>query len=449
MNAEELRRLCEGIRPETYSVDDALVTTIESNVQEYRRFLAQPRPQLPPAELAELLPLMGWLILETSLDRLWKVDAGFEAQPGESGEVSRNAAALIARLADAARELPWPEFAPRALGAIRAQALVESKRDTETGYDAAWTLHQDARIKHQSFLGSHGRDSARDRFRLDLDEILLQLALAETGTACRTAEQIIGLWAEKWEKDDLASAKDDSQRWTQRMFSQLSEGAEIGERALEIAKRIENERKFVHDVSEFRLALVTSYRNPTIMTCRALLLMYSMCPEMDELRRIPPDGCDTWPQFQENLLQRFDRAVSYLRCEVTRKDGSPWSLLTDHARSIVQICLHLALLTTGHKLEEELVVDGTLTLDWLDDAAVESMSNWLAEVVNGKQRGDANVIGSASKRSFIKSVEECRKDAGVSADYRAWRRQWWKLDRYADREGRRERIQRILGADAQ
>ena len=446
MTAEEIRKLALGIRARTNAVDDDMVDMIKWDVEEYREFLADPRPQLPPAEIAEHLPLMGWLIYEASIEQLWAVAPAFESLRGEKGKESRTAAELIMRLANAARRLPWPEFAPRALGAIRAHALVESKRDSEIGYDTAWIVHEEARTKHASYVDSHGNDPALRRYVLDLDEVMLQLALAETGTACRTAERVLGLWAEELETSKPAWTEKDSARWTQRMFRQLSEGAAIGEHALSAAERIK-ERGFTFHVDENRMALPTAFRNPAIMTCRALLLMYSMCPEMEALGR-DPAKFDSWSKFQSDLIRRFDKAFNYLRQPVKKEDGNDWPLLFDHRRSMVQICLHLALLTPGHDLKKDLVADQDLTLRVLDDAAVEAMSTWLADIIDGKQRGDANTIGSTSKPSFIASVEACRKDPGASANYREWRRRWFKLDRYADWPGRRQRIEAILGSES-
>lgn len=197
-------------------------------------------------------------------------------------------------------------------------------------------------------------------------------------------------------------------------------------------------------MTEDRLAIPTSYRNPAIMTCRALLLVYSMSPEMQALGHAPKDA-DTWDAFREQVIGRVDRAFGYLRRPVVRQDGSPWPLLADHRRSMVQICLHLALLVPGHELAAELVVDETLTLRRLDDDAAEAMSAWLATTIDGRQRGDANIIGSASKPDFIAAVEACRADAGAAPYYREWRRRWTRLDRYAGIEGRRERLAAILG----
>ena len=457
MDADELRSLCQRIRarnrtagaPEgSPDVDDDLVTRIEADVQAYRtKYFSHPAPQLPPDPLDELLPLMGWLIYEASLDRLWEVETGFPALPDERRRRSEVAAALIARLANAARRLVWPEFAGRALGAIRAQALVESKRDTEDGFDNAWILHNEADEKYLSFKDTLGDSAERTRFAVLLDEVFLQLALAETGTACRTAERVIGRWAEDFTVGDPEQDRRESEDWTQKLVPRLIEGIETGERALETARRIRADPGFVTRVTEHRMTLATALRNPSIMTCRANLLTYSMCPEMDRLRRRPPAGYDTWADFQARLLERFDAAYELLIEPVSKADGSPWPLNDDHRRSLVQICLHLGLVTPGHRLVHEFTIDDTLTLDVLDDDAVEAMSRWLAAPGdNGRQRGDANIVGSSSKPDFNHAVEACRTDRGAAADYHGWRRRWPQLDRYADEPGRRDRLASLLSS---
>jgi hypothetical protein len=447
LSADEIRGLADGVRHRTQPIDDELVTAVEREVEEYRAVLERlPQPQ-PPADLLVRIRMLGWLIYEASMGKLWGIAPAFELLEGLEGEQSRADAELIIRLADATREMPWPEFAPRALGAIRAHALVESKRDTELGFDAAYVYHTDARKRQKLYLDSHGLEREREQYVLDLEEVLLQLALAETGTACRTAERVIGLWAEELDKgDDAAWSAEESGRWTKRMFRQLYDGVTVGEHALAVAEGIEKEHGFTFQVDEKRLAMPTAYRNPAIMTCRALLLVYSMCPEMQSLGEEPLKG-DTWDGFRADLIERFDHAFGYLRRPVQKKDGSEWPMLADHLRAMVQICLHLGLLIPGHRLAEDLVVDDTLTLRVLDDDAVEEISDWLATEVNGKQRGDANIIGSASKPSFIASVEACRTDAGTAADYRMWRRKWFKLDRYAGTTDREVRINRILSTE--
>jgi hypothetical protein len=444
MSAEDLRELPRAVRTGAVPVDDRLLRRIEADVEAYREFLRDPRPQLPPDKLAELLPLMGWLLYEVSLRSLWQVAPAFESLTGDAARSARSAAGLIARTADAARSLPWPEFAPRALGAIRAQALAASKRDTESGYDEAWILHQEARTKHASFADSHAGSPDRDRYLLDLDEVLLQIALAEAGTACRTAERVIGRWAEGLAEEDGPWTSDDSARWTQRMFSQLTDGVAIGGRALEVADRIGQRWGFVHRVDERRLALSTSYQNPGIMTARAILLALSMCPEMEALGR-KPGNHESWPELRTDLLARFEAAYRRIELPVYDADGEPVPLLDAHQRSIVQLRLHLALLAPNHRLPSSLTFAPCLERDLLDDDAVEALSSWLAGTADEESRGDANVIGSATKPSFIASVEACRRAAGRADGYREWRRRWFVLDRHAGEPGRRQRVEGVLG----
>ncbi|MGI5244367.1 caspase family protein [Dactylosporangium sp. CA-139066] len=450
LSADELRSLCVAVRAKTAVVDEELVGRVEREVEQYRRRLAEAPAQEPPADLVDRLPLAGWLMYEASLMLLWDVKAGFDSLPGEEAATSLRNAMLIERLADAARALPWPEYAPRGLGTIRAQALVESKRDTVSGYDVAWTLHEEAREKHRSYLDSHGDSAAAKRFVLDLDEMLLQLALAETGTACRTAEQVIGRWLDDWEGADPDAERRAADTWVRRMFRQLSDGAAVGEEALAIGDRIDREHGFVDAVTEKRLIMKAGFRNPAIMTCRALLLMYSFCPEMQRLGMRPPKH-DTWAAFMESLLDRFHAAFQFLRRPVRRADGTEVPLLKDHARTIVQFCLHLALLAAEQRLAEPLVVDETLTLDRLDDGGALAMARWLAApdgaAGDGKVRGDASIIGSASMPRFVQSVEACRNDAHATADYRRWRSEWTVLDRYNAPE-RWGRIERVLAKES-
>lgn len=445
MSAEQLRQLPRAVRTAAVPADDGLLRRIEADVQAYREFLDDPRPQLPPEKLAELLPLMGWLLYEVSLMSLWEVTPGFESLTGEARRSARAAADLIARAADAARSLPWPEFAPRALGAIRAQALAESKRDTESGYDEAWILHQEARTKHASYTDSHAGSPDRDRYLLDLDEVLLQIALAEAGTACRTAERVIGRWTEGLDDDDPPWTDDDSARWTQRMFSQLVDGVAIGGRALDVADRIRQRWGFVHQVDERRLALSTAYQNPGIMTARAILLVLSMSPEMEALGR-KPGNHETWPELRADLLARFEETYRRIELPVLDVSGGPVPLLAAHQGKIVQLRLHLALLVPGYRLPSALAFDPCVERAELDDDAVEALSGWLAHVGDDRSGWDANVIGCATKPSFVASVEACRRAVGRADGYREWRRRWYVLDRYAGEPGRRQRVERVLDA---
>lgn len=127
--------------------------------------------------------------------------------------------------------------------------------------------------------------------------------------------------------------------------------------------------------------------------------------------------------------------------------------MLEHQRSVVQLRLHLALLLPGYDLpsEPESVFDPCLELRVLDDEAINALSAWLLvpeeRRTGGKARprGDANVIGAATKPSFVESVERVRQLADVSSGYRTWRRKWFDLDRYFDEEGRRNRVKAVLG----
>ncbi|HEY0697047.1 MAG TPA: hypothetical protein VGD43_04485 [Micromonospora sp.] len=443
MSVDEIRRYARGIRDEEIVVDAQLLTMIEAEVAAYRTFLREPRPQLPPPEIADVLPLMGWLILEASLAPLLRVEAGYEGVGGERRRRSEAAAELIDRAADVARALPWPVFAPRALGAIRSQALVASKRDTESGYDDAWILHQEAGERHASYLDSHGSDPSRERYVRDLGEVLLQLALAETGTACRTAERVLSRWAEG--RDEGIWDEQDSERWTQRLFRQLSEGAETGARALDVASGIARRWGFTDRVDEDRLALPTSHRLPAIMTARATVLMLSMSPEMENLGRQPGDGFDSWAEARNGLINRFEECYRHIERPAVGKDGRVWPMRPEHQRSLVQLRLHLALAVPGHDFPATLALPSCLAVNPLTDEAVEAMSRWLAETdERGTQRGDANVVGSTTKPSFIRSLNALRETYGAVGGYPQWRRSWFVLDRHCNESGRRQRVEQAL-----
>ena len=224
MSGAELRGLANAIPDRKVPVDEQLVARIEAEVALYRSRWPEPRSQEPPAELAERLPLLGWVIYEASRLAIDHVATAFESLTDERGAHSRTAYDLIVRLADAGRTLPWPEFAPRVLGAVRSHALASSKRDTQQGYDEAWLIHHEGRKTYRLFKESHAGSAERARQRLGLEEARMQLALAETGTACRTAELVIGRWAEELEREagprprtaagPSASSGNSSRRWT-------------------------------------------------------------------------------------------------------------------------------------------------------------------------------------------------------------------------------------------
>jgi hypothetical protein len=114
MAAEELLSLCEAFRYHNRQTDDTVVTRIRAEVDEYRaKFLTRSVPQLPPEPLRELLPLMGWLIYEASWSSVRKVGAAFESMNGPNRQLSTDRYRQVGQLANAARRLIWPEFAPQ------------------------------------------------------------------------------------------------------------------------------------------------------------------------------------------------------------------------------------------------------------------------------------------------------------------------------------------------
>ncbi|MER5456083.1 hypothetical protein ABT008_14990 [Micromonospora sp. NPDC002389] len=442
MSVDRLRELCVALRRGTITCDEDLVTDIEADVESYRREAVR---QTPPDHLAARLPLMGWLLYEATWNTLRQINDGRrEHDENALAEIERRYE-LIARAVSAARNLPWPEYAARALGAFRSQALAASKRDTQDGYDRARMLHQDARTRHSEFLSYHrSRDAAADDpYLRALDEVLVQLVLAETGTACRIAERIIGHWVE-----DFPSA--DQVEYTQRMFDQLAGGVEIGEQALVAADRVKKHHGFVDEVNEYGLALPTSFINPGIMTARAVLLMLALAAEMETIGRLPLGDDETWQQSRERLRGRFEHAYQYIERPIEDSNGRQVEPRDDLKVQIVQTRLSAALIMPGHRLPSALTFAACLEHETLDDEAVEAMCVWLSERVTDsrdrqKQRSVHRGIGSAIMPRVIDSIEECRSAFGGAPGYREWRARWFVLDAYAHEKERAERVEKVLG----
>src|SRR5258708_1903976 len=75
LTGDELRERAVALRSRSMAVDERLVEQLESDVQEYRRHWADSRSSAPTPELAERLPLIGWLIYEASFWVLQRVQA--------------------------------------------------------------------------------------------------------------------------------------------------------------------------------------------------------------------------------------------------------------------------------------------------------------------------------------------------------------------------------------
>ncbi|MEJ3744396.1 hypothetical protein WEI85_14010 [Actinomycetes bacterium KLBMP 9797] len=448
---EEMDAICQALRAESRVADEALVEGIAREVDDYRDWYAKHRASqavadavAPPDDLRERLWLIGWMIYEASWQALrW-------ARPADGGgELDNTAARFVRRLAEVARLLPWPHFAPRALGAIRADALLASKRDTPQGYNEAFLLHREARERHDDYVANHGSAAGRELELLGLKEIYLQLVLAETGTACRTAERVVGRWVDEIARDaaDRQWDEDDEDHWVQIMFQQLSLGVTIGEQALDTAAEIEREHEFADGVDRRRLAVRTAYRNPGIMTARAALHLLPLTYEMAELGLRPGSDYESWDELRAATVRRLVKAYQAIEKPVVDRNGAPVPLVADHRRSVVQLRLNAALVLPGLALPSTLDFADCLVRDPLDDGAAEELSAWLAATdAAGRRNGNANAIGSATLPAFVRGVDACRAARGVPGGYREWRRRWFALDRYIDEDepGRRTRVHQTL-----
>jgi hypothetical protein len=390
---DEMDEICQALRAETegrvgvqrQKADDELVDRIAD-------FLSS-AAAVPVEELRERLWMIGWVIYEAS----WQA-------------LGRSEAARVRRLAELARRMPWPQLAPRALGAIRAEALMWSGLDTPRGYDEAYQRHREARRLRSSYERDLGEQE-----RLGIREISLQLAVSEIGTACRAAEQIIGRWP---------SGLDEGY-WVPTNFQRLYEAATVGEQALGTAAAIEAEHGFTGRADRRRLAPRTTFRNLGIATARAALHLIPLSYAMEELSLRPPAEYETWAQTREETMRRFRAGYAAIEREVT----TPMPLARDHKRSVVQLRLEAALVLPGIDLPSKLDFAGCVTIDPLDERAVSALSSWLSSVdERGRMRGDANLIGSATMPAFIRGVEISRAAYGVAGGYREWRDAWPSLD---------------------
>ncbi|MEU5914589.1 hypothetical protein [Micromonospora sp. NPDC047527] len=447
MSAKHLEELCLALRRRRRACDDELVAAIEADVAAYHR---DPAPQLPPEDVAEMLPLMGWLMYEASWLAVQRIPNGFTETGGEALAKARANHERVLRIANAARALPWPEFAPRALGALRALALAESKGDTQASYDRAQAVHQEARERHGSYLTYHRDNPGIGRA---YDEILVQLGLAETGTSCRIAERVIDRWAEEFAADDAGADRQRREERVQIIFSDLAEGADRGKEALAAAERVAK-HGFVDEPTKDKLALHTTFVNPGIMTARAVLLTLALYPEMQRLGYFPLGDDDSWDDSRETLRNRFDSAYEYVEKPVLNSRNEPQQPRDDLQLAVVQIRLAAALLMPGRRLPSRLTFAPCMAHEVLDDDAVEAMSAWLTEVTvdrNGqeKQRSTLRGFGGAVLPNFFDGVEECRAAFGGKPGYRDWRARWFILDKYAAEPDRAERVSAVLGRPVQ
>jgi hypothetical protein len=397
--------------------------------------------------MAETLRLMGWLMYETTWTALQQMPHRFRQEGGESGRKASDRYDVILRVTNAARQLPWPEYAILALGAYRALALAESKHDDEQAYVKAQELHDEAREAHADFQTYHlGRDLEElDRDLRALDEIFLQLALAETGTACRTAEMVIDRWT-----DDFAPNGADADDYLLKLYRQVVKGIEVGEQALEVADRVKRRHGFVDEVTEEGLALPTSFINPGVMTARAILLLLALSPEMERLGLFPLGSDNSWDETRRNLQKRFDSAYSYIERPIEKSSGERIELRPDLQIAVVQMRTAAGLLMPGHELPSTLDFAPCLSHRVLDDAAVEDMSAWMTETITDNhgrttQRTTFRGFGGSSMPNLFAGAEACRAAFGGVPGFKAWRARWFVLDKLAGQPGRAATISQELG----
>jgi hypothetical protein len=428
MDPEDFRRLWHSVRNRDPDAYTALVAVVEIASQRLCDIAGDDRPPLPPPEERAGLWGAGRLAYELSLALTTRIKSGWGITADPDSE---NAGELIARLADAVRILPWPEYAPHSLGAIRAQALAESKRDTIDGYDNAWAVHRQARKKFDDFEKS--LVGADKDYLIALHETAIQLALSEAGTACRTAERVIGQWVDGIDDQDEHS-------WIVQLYDRLSEAALFGEACLARVSALEADCGLVDQVDEKRMALVTAYRNPGVMTSRALLLLIPLCDEMARMGYRPPADYETWDRAREGFRERFETTFALIGDDVARH--RPYS--EEITRSIAQLRLSYAWLAPGRSLtvigpSDEIPC---LALNPLDDSAIEALSDWLTS------RGfDGNAISSATMPLYVRAVQRLSSNSSRPTDvYLKWRRNYFALDRYPEVEGRRDRVVAFLGA---
>lgn len=419
MSNAELRRTCRDLRHEKVGVSNHLIKALELTV-----------PQGSPVseELAgQQLSLIGWLLYEASLSVLRL--AAPARIPGEAE--GSHPEDHIKRLVDLARSLPAPHLAPRALGAIRSAALMKSKLDTESAYDEAWALHREVRLYLEMFEEALSGRSPHDPLRLQLLEVKQQSLLAETGTACRSAEHVICRWEEGAESGKWGLT--DEYRWMQRLFLDLANGLESGKEARALTSSIHADVGLSDHVDEHRLLVHTAFRQPSIMTARAALLMLAMCPELESLG-VAPTNRTSWRNQRESLIDDFRQAYG---AAAPLNAGADLSM--EHRRSLVQLRLMFALIAPGREASLESALDQLIEPGEPRVSEVDRLSLWLRGPADRSARFDAGVIGSATMPAFIRSVEACRSSFAATDGYRQWRRDWPMLDRYypePDRPGR-------------
>jgi hypothetical protein len=262
--------------------------------------------------------------------------------------------------------------------------------------------------------------------------------LAETGTACRTAERVVARWAE-----EFAALEETEHQWIQRMFTETARGLEAGERAIEIGRRIAAEHGFVDEVDEFRLTRRSALQKVGIMTARAACLQLALGHGMRRLRRRPPSRYESWAAWEQDMLARFERAYRVVEEDARDADGNAIPMSRTFLRRLVHTRMNIALLRPGHSLPSRRPEPECLTIDPVDDKALAEISAWMAAPTG---RGNERGIGAATMPAFIRAVLDCRGLGPGDRGYHDWRHAWFRLDSYAGEPQRRAHMEAALDA---
>lgn len=405
---------------------------------------------VPPAEIRHRLRVVGRFIYEVA----WRIVDG-EKLPRDWGtaladkpDLLRQAEQqiqLLEQLDHAARILPWREYAPRALGAIRSKGLAASKKNDQQGFLDAWSFHFEAEEMYKDFREAlfMATDPGIRDFAFELDSVQQQLLLAQTGTSCRQAERAFALDEESGSVDAQAA-----QRVFEYLFSALEDGAFSGREAIRVLEHVEHGYGLVTKANNTHLLGPQNFRNAGCMAARANLLLLPMATAMDRWSRPKPVGYDSWDAYRGEIEQQIVVACRAIERERTQ------ALRLDHLRQIAFIRLSLAFLAPRLRIRTSLqLVDSSDGLTWkfsgqetplvLDDEACGRLSSWLA--TDQSDKGDDIIIGSVNMPAYFEALHIHMTQAKTWDRYVQWRTDWPQLDRHQS-HARRDAFLAIVDA---
>lgn len=450
LNAEECRQLASSASElartpigELASGAENFATGIESTVDYVSAALEDGVDEV----LDELLWDLGWVVYELS----WAFASRIRAQSDTTEE--RRLGDVVLRLANSVERLERPDRAPRAGGALRAHALVLSKRNTDRGYELADAQHAAA----DRWIDRIRRTARGDeRLALACDELVVQFETAKAGTACRQVETFL---CEPGRLKQGASA-----RAVMRATAASARAAICaGILALQAFNRLPPAAGMHR---RERLLLPQWPRQPANMAGRAHLLIVACLSELDAMNEPwAPYSSELWSlhadHFGAELAQPadFETEIGLHRASVAQFieiaesavvdafGASPSIKETDVAETArVRLHLHvqfpsISAPTVDPRIPYAEAAEGrsadganSFTLDpGSNSRIVLGLSSWLR-----KQKQDANVIGSAKHSAWLSGMLKLRTidaaEAGMAVDtdlfdYDEWRQRYPELAR--------------------